>query len=161
MGRQRGVLFEVRHLMLEPWRRRAARSARPPPAARSLSPTHSSWFFSRMPLSSLTPLFRRLLCVSFRRPPCHTLMLCGLFWGVAVWLIYGSAPGQVRPERHVQLRDLLHRQPVLRTQRSAPLQVCAEQWVRPALAALQQSSGPGASFRCPAMSSRELPRGSG
>ena len=31
MGRQRGVLFEVRHLMLEPLEA-------PPPAARSLSP---------------------------------------------------------------------------------------------------------------------------
>ena len=38
MGRQWGVLFEARHLMLEPLERRAARSARPPPAARSLSP---------------------------------------------------------------------------------------------------------------------------
>ena len=51
-------------------------------------------FFSRMPLSSLTPsastsaTATRPPWVSFRRPrsPGHTLILCRLFWGVAVWL---------------------------------------------------------------------------
>ena len=71
--------------------------------------------------------------------------------------------GQVRPERHVQLRDLLHHQPV-QLLRAAPAHVPAHPVVgrlrpqaqvlrgavrlghqRPALAA-----SPGASFRCPA-----------
>ena len=68
--------------------------------------------------------------------------------------------GQVRPERHVQLRDLLHHQPVqlLRAARtcapsgrpSAPPGPGSASLRRGAPPRSQQWSGPGASFRCPA-----------
>ena len=57
-------------------------------------PASSSWFFSRMPLTpsgstsataTKTPL-GIFPPAPMRRSPGHTLMLCGLFWGVAVWL---------------------------------------------------------------------------
>ena len=126
MARQWGVLFEVRHLMLEPLEgavlpvlglQQLVQVAQREVAGLQVQADavvegealaagvgncvarpggrSSSWFFSRMPLSSLTPSGSTSATAAktplgifppapMRRSPGHTLMLCGLFWGV--WL---------------------------------------------------------------------------